>query len=128
MDEGKQKTGKIGEDLAVKHFVKLGYTILDRNYWKPWGEIDIVMRKKGILHFVEVKSVSTAICSNSEKDDCHMPEDNVHRWKLKRLERVIQTYLGEKNVSDETLWQLDIVAVFVDFAAKRARIRITDDV
>ncbi|MBI5742227.1 MAG: YraN family protein [Candidatus Niyogibacteria bacterium] len=128
MDTEKQKVGKIGEDLAVKHLVKLGYVILARNYWKPWGEIDIVATKDGILHFVEVKSVSSAIAGSGPVNDRYTPEDNVHEWKMKRLLRTIETYLIEKNVSDETDWQLDIMAVFVDFQAKRARIRITEDI
>lgn len=129
MDTEKQKVGKIGEDLAVKHLVKLNYEILDRNYWRPWGEIDIIVQKNGVLHFVEVKSVSCGTIGSNKIDyDNYSPEDNVHSWKLKRLERVIQTYLNDKNVSDETPWQLDIMAVFIDFEAKRARIRITEDI
>lgn len=127
MDTEKQKVGKIGEDLAVKHLVKLGYTILGRNYWKPWGEIDVIAEKEGVLHFVEVKSVSTSFGGSVAAKDCYTPEDNVHEWKMKRLERVIQTYLDEKRVSDEAPWQLDVMAVFIDFQAKRARIRITED-
>ena len=128
MNTEKQKVGKIGEDMAVKHLVKLGHTILARNYLKPWGEIDIVTTKDGILHFVEVKSVSSALSGSGPINDRYTPEDNVHEWKLKRLFRTIETYLIEKNVSDETVWQLDVMAVFIDFQAKRARIRITEDV
>lgn len=67
----KQIIGQIGENIAVKHLKKLGYKILDRNYRKKWGEIDIIAEKieskslfqrvfkpKKILHFIEVKSVS----------------------------------------------------------------------
>lgn len=54
----KQKIGQIGENIATKHLKKLGFKILDRNYRKKCGEIDIVAKKGDILHFVEVKSVS----------------------------------------------------------------------
>jgi len=53
-----QKTGEIGENIAVKFLVKHGYTIIDRNYTKKWGEIDIVAEKHEKLYFIEVKSVS----------------------------------------------------------------------
>ena len=52
-----QKTGEIGENVAVKFLMKHGFAILDRNYTKKWGEIDIVAEKDSKLHFVEVKSV-----------------------------------------------------------------------
>lgn len=54
----KQKIGLVGENIAVKHLVKLHYKILERNYRKKWGEIDIIAKKDGTIHFIEVKSQS----------------------------------------------------------------------
>ncbi|TSC70571.1 MAG: putative endonuclease [Parcubacteria group bacterium Gr01-1014_46] len=54
----KQKIGQIGEDDACKYLTGLGYKVIERNYLKKWGEIDIVVKKGNKLHFVEVKSVS----------------------------------------------------------------------
>ena len=54
----KQKIGEIGENIACKFLVKQGFSILDRNYTKKWGELDIVARKYDKLYFIEVKSVS----------------------------------------------------------------------
>lgn len=48
--------GKLGEDIAVKHLQKNGYTILERNFNCRFGEIDIVAQKDGYYVFVEVKS------------------------------------------------------------------------
>ena len=116
----KQKIGQIGESAACKFLMKQGYKILDRNYRKKWGEIDIVSKKAQKIHFIEVKAVS--------RETGHLPEENVHPWKLKRLGRAIQTYLLEKKVSDETEWQLDVMAVFLDFKTRKARIRTTENV
>ena len=41
----------------MKHLVKHSFKILDRNYRKKWGEIDIVAKKDNILHFIEVKTI-----------------------------------------------------------------------
>ena len=130
MKSEKRKIGDIGENICVKHLVKHKYKILDRNYSKKWGEIDVVAKKDGILHFIEVKTVTRE--NNFQhpvlEADSYDPEENVHPWKLKRLSRAIQTYLLEKNIDDEIEWQVDIVAVFLDFNAKKAKIRITQDI
>lgn len=116
----KQKVGQIGEKVACMFLEKHGYKIIDRNYRKKWGEIDIIAQKDKVLHFVEVKSVSRVTEYN--------PEENVHPWKLKRLARATQTYLLENNVSDETEWQTDILAVFLDFNIKKAKFRFTENI
>ena len=116
--------------MSVKHLLKRSFKILDRNYRKKWGEIDIIAKKDNILHFIEVKSVSIET-KNSDKSEfgrTFLPEENVHYWKRKRLSNTIQSYLAEKNVSIETEWQIDIMAVFVDLKNLKAKIRITENV
>jgi putative endonuclease len=135
MKSDKRKLGDEGENICAKHFVKHGYKILDRNYLRKCGEIDIIAEKDNIIHFIEVKTVSNSnqsfTCNNQNRvltSDEYNPEENVHPWKLKRLSRVIQTYLFDKNIDDNTEWQVDIAAVFLDFDTKKAKIRITDDI
>ena len=122
----KQKIGQLGENVACEFLKKHSYKIIDRNYLKKWGEIDIIATKGNILHFVEVKAVS--VKDIRYPSDNYEPEENVHPWKLKRLSRVIQTYLLSKKVPDETEWQLDILAVFLDFKTRKARFRLTENV
>ena len=102
--------------MACRFLVKRGFKVLDRNYSKKWGEIDIVAEKDKILRFIEVKTVvSYETCK-------YRPEENVHYQKLKRLSRVIQTYLLDKKVSYETEWQIDVLAVFLDLGNKKGQI------
>jgi putative endonuclease len=109
------KTGQIGEDLAVQHLKTQGFKILDRNYWKPYGEIDIVAKKDCTLHFVEVKTVIREyIGVNRGTFDDYEPEDNMHLWKKQRLSRAIQTYLSEKRIGEDSDWQCDVISVYVD--------------
>ena len=115
--------GQIGEDVAVKHFVKQGFEILDRNYRKKYGEIDIVAKKDGILHFVEVKTVS---CETVP--DGYQPEENINFFKAKRLSNVIKAYLASGRVSYETDFQIDAVAIFLNQTTKKAKIRITEGI
>lgn len=125
-----QKTGEVGENIAVKFLMKQGYVILDRNYTKKWGEIDIIAEKETRLHFVEVKSVSREnldIVSRETLDQYH-PEDNMHPWKLKRLARTIQTYLLSERVPEDTEWQMDLLVVFLSLKDKKARVKVVSNI
>ena len=126
-----QKIGNLGEDVACMFLVKHGCSVIDRNYRKKWGEIDIIARKSGILHFIEVKTVSRENIEEmgenvSRVTDEHRPEDNVHPWKLRRLSRAIQTYLLEKDIEDE--WIFDVVTVHLDVKRKKAKVNILENV
>ena len=56
------KTGKIGEDLACEYLAGKRYRILERNYRKSWGEIDIICCSPGnVLVFIEVKTRSSLL-------------------------------------------------------------------
>ena len=59
-----QKTGSLGEELVTMFLMKRGYTILHRNYRRPWGELDVVAVKKNKIHFVEVKAMSRGFVSD----------------------------------------------------------------
>ena len=115
----KRELGDIGENIACEFLNKKGYQVIDRNYLRKWGEIDIVARKSGIIHFVEVKSVSRVTSG-------YRAEDNMHPWKLKRLARAMQTYLLEKKLDCD--WQLDLITVKMDMDTHKARVEIIENI
>ena len=55
---GNREKGRAGEDAACAFLKRRGYRILDRNYRCPYGEVDIIASKGGILVFCEVKARS----------------------------------------------------------------------
>lgn len=117
--------GTLGEDLAARYLESKGHVIVDRNYWKKWGEIDIVSHEEGDkVHFCEVKSVS---CESVENLDgaSHRPEDNVHHGKRNRLGRVIQSYIADKGTGE---WTFDVVSVYIDKRRKVARVVHLSDI
>ncbi len=131
----RRKTGDKGEDVASKYLEKRGYRVLERNYWKPWGEIDIVAKNGSILSFVEVKSVSLPIGEDISRGTIlgeggykMRPEENVHPAKIKRLNRAIESYLLEKQVSEKQEWQIDVVCVYLDLEAKKARVQLLQNI
>ena len=125
-----QRTGEIGENLAVKFLMKQGFAILTRNYTKKWGEIDIVAEKGEKIHFIEVKSVVRNNIADVSREtmDAYRPEDNMHPWKLKRLGRTIQTYMLSEKVSENKDWQFDLVVVFLSLKDKKAKIKVVKDI
>ena len=120
----KQSTGRIGEDLAVRFLVKRGYIILERNYLKKVGEIDIICKKEGKLFFVEVKTVSRENISR-ETSDSYRPEDNLHKWKIARMGRAIEIYLEEKSVESD--WEILGIMILIDKTNKTAKISLLED-
>lgn len=111
--------GADGEQVAADYLSDLGWTIVTRNFRRPYGEIDIVARETGgRLVFVEVKSVSYGTP--------YRAEENVHPQKLKRLSRTIQTYLLTKH--EEGDWRFDVVVVELDQVSRKAKVRHLEDI
>ena len=51
--------GDLGEQLAADFLIKNGYTILERNFRTPYGELDIIASEDNCIVFIEVKTRST---------------------------------------------------------------------
>ena len=117
----KRNIGDTGESVACKYLESKGFKILERNYLRPWGEIDIIAERAKKLYFIEVKAVSR------EKSEFR-PEENVHPAKLKRLHRAIQTYLLDHKVPHETDWQIDVACAYLDFSSRKARVEMIENV
>lgn len=123
MPNEKQNTGKLGEDIAVKYLENHGYSILERNYRKPWGEIDIialdnikdsVFKKRQELVFFEVKS---------QKDTIEWrPEENITFHKKHQLSRIINTFIKERKSYENQDWRIDILAIKLNFESKNAQV------
>jgi putative endonuclease len=53
------RTGLSAETRAVAWLTAKGYRILGRRFRSPYGEIDIVARRRNLIAFVEVKARAT---------------------------------------------------------------------
>ena len=122
-----QKIGLLGEDIACKFLMKHGFSILERNYTKKWGEIDIIAQKEDKRYFIEVKSKSVNSLDLVTHETVNRPEDNMHPWKLKRLRRVVETYLISKRLGYVN-WQFDLLVVYLDIENRKARVKVVENV
>ncbi|KKW33425.1 MAG: hypothetical protein UY78_C0012G0010 [Parcubacteria group bacterium GW2011_GWA1_53_13] len=135
MPSPKRQIGDLGEGVACKYLETKGFRILERNYLRKWGEIDIVAEKAKTLYFVEVKTVSrepremaASPISRGEPGSGHRPEENVHYRKVQRLRRAIQTYILDRKIKDSQEWQFDIVCVYLDEANKKAKVEVLENI
>lgn len=122
----KQTTGRIGENVACQFLEKRGFSIVERNYRKKWGEIDIVAQKDDVLHFVEVKATKSDVLTDG--DGGYRPEENVRSWKMKRMSRAVRTYLAERQIDEDREFEVDVLAIRLDFEHKKAKIRMISNV
>mgnify|MGYP001563393097 FL=1 len=113
--------GQLGEEEVVRFIENNGHTILDRNFRSRFGELDIVSKKDGVMHFIEVKSVEEKPWMDQ------LPEENVTQAKREKMAKTIEIYLSEKRLEGVD-FTIDIAGVFVNLANKSARVRILEDV
>lgn len=97
-------SGKAGESAAAKYLKKKGYKILERNYRKTYGEIDIISQKGENVAFVEVKT--------RKSDSFGTPAEFVTLQKQKKLIKAAYTYIQERNLDAE--FTFDIVEVYIE--------------
>lgn len=104
----KSELGKLGEDLACKYLKKKGYKIIERNYWQPWGELDIVATSpEKILVLVEVKTVSGP-------EPVVTAEDQMTRAKLIKSRRAAELYANGSKLLNDKGWRIDLMAIKIE--------------
>ena len=121
-------TGQLGEEIAVKYLKNRKYRVVERNYWKKWGELDIVCIKDGVVHFVEVKAGEVSDEVPKDGKDAYRPEDHVDRSKKTRLKRVIETYLQSEGLHEGSDWTVDVVVLQINTESKKVYVKMLQNV
>ncbi len=101
----KGEIGKLGEDIASDFLSRKGYRIIERNYRKPWGEIDVIAKHpNGTLVFVEVKTM---------RKGSLQPEDQMSGSKMEKVRRTSMLFANEYDelTREKRGWQIDLVAI-----------------
>lgn len=119
--------GKIGENITKTFLMKHGFTVLKTNYRTKFGEIDIIAKKDSKLRFIEVKSVKVRDCNNLS-NLAIQPEDNLTQGKWGKLVISVEIYLRHANVTQETLWQMDLACVYVNPEIREGRVILMENI
>jgi len=89
MRELPKKYGDQSEELATMFLEQEAFVIIERNYFaRKLGEIDIIVMKEDVLHFIEVKA------GKADFD----PIYNVTSAKLRKVINSAQYYMKSKNL------------------------------
>lgn len=94
--------GRRGESKAARYLFFRGWKIVKRNFVTPYGEIDIIAERKGVLAFIEVKTRLT--------DEYGSPSEAVDEKRKRRYISGANYFLSGKNV-DMTV-RFDIIEVY----------------
>lgn len=100
----RRQFGNRGEDLAAAFFIQKGFRVVARNWNCRLGEIDLVVEREGMVHFVEVKTRRTLAFG--------YPEEAITPTKLRHLARAIEVYIAAAGYSI-TRYQADALAIYI---------------
>lgn len=100
-----KELGQKGEEIACGFLESNGYCILERNWFCPLGEVDIIAKDDNTIVFVEIKTKSGLGYGS--------PEEMVGKRKQNKIIHLAEYYLKEKNL-EEVSFRVDVVAVILE--------------
>ena len=137
----KSEIGKLGEEVACRYLVDNRFQIIQRNFRKKWGEIDIIAKSPDkTLVFIEVKTlfqgnpqIKEAIALSTDEEIRQLvklpyrlgnseigsenwnPEDQMTFQKIRKLKRTASLYAGKNQnlINDKKGWRIDLVALTI---------------
>ncbi|MFC1618285.1 YraN family protein [Patescibacteria group bacterium] len=115
-----KKIGNLGEQIALEFLRKRGYKFVAQNFrYHRYGEIDLIVEKDRLLHFVEVKTRTNQNFGSGA--------DAVDDYKLNKIFSAIEVFLLKHRQFDLFYWQVDVIEIELDFPNHRARINFLKD-
>jgi putative endonuclease len=104
--------GSYTEAAAAAFLVRLGWTIVERNWRTRGGELDIVARDGDTLVFVEVRARRSSAT--------YLPEETVDRRKIERLLAAGRAYIDAHEWDGPC--RFDVAAVTMGGASRDIRL------
>jgi putative endonuclease len=117
----KKDIGALGEKVAENYLLRKGYVFVDRNVSRKSGEIDLIMKKQNVLHFIEVKSITCDEFPRSEGAvSVYNPSSNLHAFKVSKVVLTSRWYMA--NIGWEEECQIDGALVWLRMRDRIARV------
>ncbi len=112
----RHQLGRIGEDLALAHLERLGYTLVARNHRTRYGELDLVVYDGTTLVFVEVKTRRASAAGRG-------PWEALHERKCRQVRRMGVAFLLEAPERPRSAdLRFDAIGVVIDAYGKLVRL------
>lgn len=99
----KREVGKLGEDKALAYLTKQGLKLVLRNFNCKVGEIDLIMRDKEYLVFIEVRQRLSNLYGGGIESITHQ--------KRQKIMRTSDFYLLKHKIYDKFPLRFDIVSI-----------------
>lgn len=102
MTKNNRQKGYIGEKIAENYLLEKGYEIILKNYYTPFGEIDIIAESSEFILFVEVKY--------SRGKKYGYPSMAVTEKKKERIYQSAEVFIGNYDVKKSC--RFDVIEIF----------------
>lgn len=93
--------GKIGEELAYEYLAQQGLILVEKNFRRRFGEVDLIMKDGEILVFIEVKYRSSQAFGGGL--------GAVTRHKQQKIKLMAQLYL--QRFTEPPLVRFDVIEI-----------------
>ena len=83
----RHELGRLGEDLALGHLERLGFSLVARNHRTRYGELDLVVCDQATLVFCEVKTRRAGAADRT-------PWESLHEAKQRQVRAMAAAFLA----------------------------------
>jgi len=102
--DGRSERGRAGEDAARRAYESRGYVVVARNWRCALGELDLVLLRRGLLVFCEVKTRSGAAFGGGY--------EAVSWSKRRRIRSLAEAFIQQQGLAEADV-RFDVASVWL---------------
>jgi putative endonuclease len=102
--EERSERGRAGEDAAQRAYERRGYVVVARNWRCALGELDLVLLRRGLLVFCEVKTRSGVAFGGGY--------EAVSWSKRRRIRSLAEAFIQQQGLADADV-RFDVASVWL---------------
>jgi len=101
-----KEIGSYGENIALEYLLNRGYKLISKNFKSHFGEIDIIVKDKDLICFVEVKT--------RYNNNFGLPSQSIDKNKQKRIKKASLLFVNKEKLFNFNL-RYDVVEIFLNY-------------